>query len=217
MSWVGHVCAVRTERRQETASGERAPRCQLGAGSPRGWGGVGGGCSLPLRCVIRGRGLRSRGVRDTGKPGGGLGEAREAPPCLKFELGGTENSHASLDRSPYACAMGRKAAMSEPRGSSPLRVNAAFAARYSRYREREELQRRECGAHARRVVRKWGSIWSPEADLGGSHLCPAVKDRYRDRGSGDDSSSDSDSSDERVVSFFSVPDRREAFNSSTAS
>lgn len=34
------VCAVGTEGRQETASGERAPRCQLGAGSPGG-GGVG--------------------------------------------------------------------------------------------------------------------------------------------------------------------------------
>lgn len=34
------VCAVGTEGRQETASGERAPRCQLGAGAPGvGWGG----------------------------------------------------------------------------------------------------------------------------------------------------------------------------------
>lgn len=34
------VYAVGTEGRQETTSGERAPRCQLGAGSPgRGRGG----------------------------------------------------------------------------------------------------------------------------------------------------------------------------------
>lgn len=37
------VYAVGTEGRQETASGERAPRCQLGAGSPGVVGGGGGG------------------------------------------------------------------------------------------------------------------------------------------------------------------------------
>lgn len=65
------VYAVGTEGRQETASGERAPRCQLGAGSPGrgGAGAVGGGCSLTRRGVTRGRGLWSHGVRDPGKHG----------------------------------------------------------------------------------------------------------------------------------------------------
>lgn len=64
------VYAVGTEGRQETASGERAPRCQLGAGSPGRagvGGGVGGGWSLTRRGVTHGRGLWSHRVRDPGK------------------------------------------------------------------------------------------------------------------------------------------------------
>lgn len=48
------VGAVGTEGRQETASGERAPRCQLAARSQKG-GEVGGGCGLPRRGVTHGR------------------------------------------------------------------------------------------------------------------------------------------------------------------
>jgi hypothetical protein len=99
--------------------------------------------------------------------------------------------------------------MPEPRGLSPLRVNAAFAARYSRYREREELQRCECGAQRRKGRREVGGIYmAPRLILGASALCPTVKDRYGDRGG--DSSSESDSSEERVVRFPPRPGRAQA-------
>lgn len=77
------VYAVGTEGRQETASGERAPRCQLGAGSPEGGEWDGRGCSLARRGVARGRGLQSRGEGSRKGPGQGSRRPRKLRPYLK--------------------------------------------------------------------------------------------------------------------------------------
>ena len=64
------VYAVGTEGRQETASGERAPRCQLGAGSPEG-GGVGWAvaAALPAEAWLVGGDFSPR-ARDPGRAQG---------------------------------------------------------------------------------------------------------------------------------------------------